>query len=84
MGDNRTVKEKDIEEWVRLQPNRRLKSVEASMKNTFGLRAIVSFFNLPFLRLQREYIEAQLRKNDEEIETVSQELEMSKEQTYEM
>lgn len=29
-----------------------LKTIEASMKNNFGLKAIGTFFNLPFLELQ--------------------------------
>eukprot|EP01114_Cavostelium_apophysatum_P011566 TRINITY_DN2588_c0_g1_i3.p1 TRINITY_DN2588_c0_g1~~TRINITY_DN2588_c0_g1_i3.p1 ORF type:complete len:826 (-),score=292.03 TRINITY_DN2588_c0_g1_i3:742-3219(-) len=83
MGEYRTVKEKDLKDWVKYQPNKSLKSIEASMKNSFGLKGIVTFFNIPFLRLQREYIDQQLRQNQTELETVNEEFHMiAKEQNY--
>jgi hypothetical protein len=54
------------------------------MKNAFGVKAIASFFNLPFLYLQRQAVLAELRKNDGETKAVMEELRTLREElTYE-
>jgi len=59
--------------------------VEASMKNGYGVRAIASFFSLPFLDLQKKYIDEQLRRNLEETDAALTEIKaLSEELTYDM
>ena len=60
---------------------------ETSMRNTFGLKYIHKFFNLPFLHLQRETLLKQLDTNTAEISTVQTELDLhehSEEQNYDL
>jgi hypothetical protein len=55
MNPHRIVSEKEIESFLDLSSraqsaNECVKYIEASMLNSFGLRGIVSFFNIPFLK----------------------------------
>lgn len=59
--------------------------LEASMKNGYGVRAIANFFSLPFLALQKRYIDEQLRRNREETDAALNEIRaLSEELTYDM
>jgi len=59
--------------------------VEASMKNGFGVRAIAAYFSLPFLSLQKKYLDEQVRRNQEETEAALGEMKaLSEELTYEL
>lgn len=52
MGEYRVVSDNEIREWVKFQEHPNVKYLDASMKNSFGLKSVISFFNLPFLKLQ--------------------------------
>jgi hypothetical protein len=85
MGAYRVIPEKEIKEWVDYQDHPNLKCIEASMRNSFGLKAVITFFNLPFLKLQRSYIEQQLKQNTDDISSVEDELKLiTKEQNYDL
>ena len=59
--------------------------LEASMKNGYGVRAIATFFSLPFLALQKRYLDEQLRRNSDETGAALQEMKaLSEDLTYEM
>ena len=59
--------------------------LEASMKNGYGVRAIANFFSLPFLSLQKKYIDEQLRRNREETDAALNEIRaLTEELTYDM
>lgn len=58
--------------------------LECCAKDGFGKSQILTFFNLPFLRLQRQHFEKLLAQNREETDLACQEFEMiSFEQNYE-
>eukprot|EP01130_Rhizamoeba_saxonica_P011447 TRINITY_DN4757_c2_g1_i4.p1 TRINITY_DN4757_c2_g1~~TRINITY_DN4757_c2_g1_i4.p1 ORF type:complete len:475 (-),score=123.28 TRINITY_DN4757_c2_g1_i4:582-1874(-) len=58
--------------------------VDTSMKNCYGLKAVKSFLNIPFLVMQRKYIQEQLDTNEIELNASLNEFEvLSKEQDYE-
>jgi hypothetical protein len=62
-----------------------VKLLEASMKNCFGLAGVKTFLNMPFLKMQREVIEAKLRRNSEEQDQNELEFRLiSEETTYEV
>jgi len=59
--------------------------VEASMKNGYGVRAIATYFSLPFLSLQKKYLDEQVRRNQEETEAALGEMKaLSEELTYDL
>ncbi|KAF2071766.1 hypothetical protein CYY_006912 [Polysphondylium violaceum] len=61
----------------------RMSHVEASMLNAYGLRTIVSFFNIPFLEMQKKSLLMQIERNEIELETSLQEIQfLVKEQNY--
>lgn len=47
---HRIVSQREIEEWAQLQEHPYLRVIEASMQNGYGIKNIISFFNMPFLR----------------------------------
>lgn len=51
-----------------------LRYAESSMRNGFGLRLLHTFFNIPFLKLQRQTLLNQLTVNDQEIHDAHKEL----------
>ncbi|XP_071510401.1 rab-like protein 6 isoform X2 [Diadema antillarum] len=64
-----------------------IKVAESSMKNGFGLKYLHSFFNIPFLQLQRETLLQQLQRNQLETDATLEELDArvkSEDQDYDM
>ncbi len=47
---HRVVTRKEIDDWMNFQDHPLLRAVEASMLNCYGMKAIVSFLNMPFLQ----------------------------------
>eukprot|EP01113_Clastostelium_recurvatum_P031675 TRINITY_DN397_c0_g1_i4.p1 TRINITY_DN397_c0_g1~~TRINITY_DN397_c0_g1_i4.p1 ORF type:complete len:1035 (+),score=369.72 TRINITY_DN397_c0_g1_i4:49-3153(+) len=89
MADQRAVSEYEIKEYCKnARPPPRgepptIRHMEASMLNGYGLKAIVSFFNVPFLHMQRRVIQQQLDRNAEEISSAEEELKLiAGEQNY--
>uniref|UniRef100_A0A8C9NZD9 Uncharacterized protein n=1 Tax=Spermophilus dauricus TaxID=99837 RepID=A0A8C9NZD9_SPEDA len=52
---------------------------ESSMKNSFGLKYLHKFFNIPFLQLQRETLLRQLETNQLDIDATLEELSVQQE-----
>lgn len=49
---------------------------ESSMRNSFGLKLLHKFFNLPFLALQRDSLLKQLETNGQEMALTNEELDL--------
>lgn len=49
---------------------------ESSMRNSFGLKLLHKFFNLPFLALQRDSLLKQLETNLQEMSLTNEELDL--------
>ncbi|XP_022085387.1 rab-like protein 6 [Acanthaster planci] len=83
MADHRTVAEDTmryfIENFDRPEGSATVLLAEASMKNGFGLKYLHTFFNVPFLQLQRETLLRQLETNKLETVATLDELDMRKE-----
>jgi GTPase SAR1 family protein len=71
--DSWKVSKNQIAEFCRDQGDH-VRFLESSMLNCYGLKGVKSFLNLPFLRLKREELEAALLRNNDEYNTVNQEL----------
>jgi len=85
MGESGRVVSTQTAEAFCLTAGENVHYVEASMKNGYGVRAIASFFSLPFLALQKKYIDEQLRRNLEEKEAALTEIKaLSQELTYDL
>ena len=86
MGDYRVISEQDISQFASfVNDKNNVKVLECSMKNSFGLKSIITFFNLPFLKLQRNTILQQLKLNGDDISNVEHELALiAKDQNYDL
>ena len=77
-----TVDAREVRDYIDLYPDegRTLYFLESSMQNCFGLKGLKTFLNLPFLLLQREYLETQLRQNTTELLNAQMEYKITTEQ----
>lgn len=73
---HRWLSESDMEQFMRTQPER-VKYIECSLKNTYGIPQFYDFLNIPFLTMKLEYFrnqiaqcEAELKKSEEDMECV--------------
>lgn len=76
-----------IKELDRPPGSAHIRVAESSMKNGFGLKYLHSFFNIPFLQLQRETLLQQLQRNQLETDATLEELDArieSEDQDYDM
>ncbi|XP_038623860.1 rab-like protein 6 isoform X1 [Tachyglossus aculeatus] len=91
MGEHRVILPDDVREFIR-NLNRPpgssyFRYAESSMKNSFGLKYLHKFFNIPFLQLQRETLLRQLETNQLDIDATLEELSVQQEtedQNYEI
>ena len=60
----------------------RVRYVECSMRNGYGLKHIHSFLNIPFLHLKREKLRQEIRELEREVEGAAAELELMSEMDY--
>lgn len=61
------------------QGEREIYFLESSMLNCFGLKGLKTFLNLPFLILQREFLETQLAQNSQDLQTANDEYRLTTE-----
>ncbi|KAE8582116.1 hypothetical protein XENTR_v10019958 [Xenopus tropicalis] len=83
MGEHRVILPDDVRECIQ-NLNRRpgssyIRYAESSMKNSFGLKYLHKFFNIPFLQLQRETLLRQLETNQLDIDATLEELSVQQE-----
>ncbi|XP_030062802.1 rab-like protein 6 [Microcaecilia unicolor] len=91
MGEHRVILPDDVRECIQ-NLNRRpgssyIRYAESSMRNSFGLKYLHKFFNIPFLQLQRETLLRQLETNQLDIDATLEELSVQQEtedQNYEL
>ncbi|MEE6504880.1 hypothetical protein FKM82_005366 [Ascaphus truei] len=91
MGEHRVILPDDVRECIQ-NLNRRpgssyIRYAESSMKNSFGLKYLHKFFNIPFLQLPRETLLRQLETNQLDIDATLEELSVQQEtedQNYEI
>ncbi|KAG9470423.1 hypothetical protein GDO78_017828 [Eleutherodactylus coqui] len=91
MGEHRVILPDDVRDCIQ-SLNRRpgssyIRYAESSMKNSFGLKYLHKFFNIPFLQLQRETLLRQLETNQLDIDATLEELSVQQEtedQNYEI
>ncbi|XP_028411007.1 rab-like protein 6 isoform X2 [Dendronephthya gigantea] len=78
MQEHRVVQREEILSFIKYYDRGSdaaiLQHGECSMKNGFGLKFIHKFFNIPFLKLQRETLEKQLETNKEDMQATLEEL----------
>jgi GTPase SAR1 family protein len=75
-----TVDAQEVRDYIEFLPKERpVFFLEASMLNCFGLKGLKTFLNLPFLLLQREVIETQLRQNTTELQNAQDEYRLTTE-----
>ncbi|KAK4020801.1 hypothetical protein OUZ56_002747 [Daphnia magna] len=80
MGHHRCVSEDDVKFFVeslnRSKTDAQIRFGESSMRNSFGLKLLHKFFNLPFLALQRDSLLKQLDTNLQEMTLTNEELDL--------
>ncbi|KFV67327.1 Rab-like 6, partial [Dryobates pubescens] len=93
MGEHRVILPGDVRDpllsavWHRAPGASYFHYAESSMKNSFGLKYLHKFFNIPFLQLQRETLLRQLETNQLDIDATLEELSVQQEtedQNYEL
>ncbi|XP_062471944.1 rab-like protein 6 isoform X2 [Pezoporus occidentalis] len=91
MGEHRVILPGDVRDLIdnlhRPPGSSYFRYAESSMKNSFGLKYLHKFFNIPFLQLQRETLLRQLETNQLDIDATLEELSVQQEtedQNYEL
>ncbi|KAJ7308086.1 hypothetical protein JRQ81_008592 [Phrynocephalus forsythii] len=91
MGEHRVILPDSVREFIdnlnRPPGSSYFRYAESSMKNSFGLKYLHKFFNIPFLQLQRETLLRQLETNQLDIDATLEELSVQQEtedQNYEI
>uniref|UniRef100_G3TSR5 Rab-like protein 6 n=1 Tax=Loxodonta africana TaxID=9785 RepID=G3TSR5_LOXAF len=92
MGEHRVILPDDVRDLIDHLDSRPpgasyFRYAESSMKNSFGLKYLHKFFNIPFLQLQRETLLRQLETNQLDVDATLEELSVQQEtedQNYEI
>ncbi|XP_043913991.1 rab-like protein 6 [Protopterus annectens] len=91
MGEHRVILPDDVRTFIdrlnRPPGSSYILYAESSMKNSFGLKYLHKFFNIPFLQLQRETLLRQLETNQLDIDATLEELcvqQETEDQNYEI
>ncbi|KAM9207488.1 rab-like protein 6 isoform 2-T2 [Dugong dugon] len=91
MGEHRVILPDDVHDLIdhldRPPGASYFRYAESSMKNSFGLKYLHKFFNIPFLQLQRETLLRQLETNQLDVDATLEELSVQQEtedQNYEI
>ncbi|XP_045877666.1 rab-like protein 6 [Meles meles] len=91
MGEHRVILPDDVRDFIdnldRPPGSSYFRYAESSMKNSFGLKYLHKFFNIPFLQLQRETLLRQLETNQLDVDATLEELSVQQEtedQNYEI
>ncbi|XP_060055384.1 rab-like protein 6 isoform X2 [Erinaceus europaeus] len=83
MGEHRVILPDDVRHFIdnldRPLGSSYFRYAESSMKNSFGLKYLHKFFNIPFLQLQRETLLRQLETNQLDIDATLEELSVQQE-----
>uniref|UniRef100_A0A3Q1MY78 RAB, member RAS onco family like 6 n=1 Tax=Bos taurus TaxID=9913 RepID=A0A3Q1MY78_BOVIN len=83
MGEHRVILPDDVRDVLdhldRPPGSSYFRYAESSMKNSFGLKYLHRFFNIPFLQLQRETLLRQLETNQLDIDATLEELSVQQE-----
>ncbi|XP_055530323.1 rab-like protein 6 [Wyeomyia smithii] len=69
MGHHRVISKDQIQGFIEEASQKRTAEIvygDSSMRNGFGLRLLHKFFGIPFLYLQRNALEASLKKNEQD------------------
>uniref|UniRef100_A0A8C3VNQ1 RAB, member RAS onco family like 6 n=1 Tax=Catagonus wagneri TaxID=51154 RepID=A0A8C3VNQ1_9CETA len=83
MGEHRVILPDDVRDFIdnldRPLGSSYFRYAESSMKNSFGLKYLHRFFNIPFLQLQRETLLRQLETNQLDTDATLEELSVQQE-----
>uniref|UniRef100_A0A2K6EJH4 Rab-like protein 6 n=1 Tax=Propithecus coquereli TaxID=379532 RepID=A0A2K6EJH4_PROCO len=83
MGEHRVILPDDVRNFIdsldRPPGASYFRYAESSMKNSFGLKYLHKFFNIPFLQLQRETLLRQLETNQLDMDATLEELSVQQE-----
>lgn len=83
MGKHRVILPDDVRDFIdnldRPPGSSYFRYAESSMKNSFGLKYLHKFFNIPFLQLQRETLLRQLETNQLDVDATLEELSVQQE-----
>uniref|UniRef100_A0A8C5VN60 RAB, member RAS onco family like 6 n=1 Tax=Microcebus murinus TaxID=30608 RepID=A0A8C5VN60_MICMU len=83
MGEHRVILPDDVRSFIdsldRPPGASYFRYAESSMKNSFGLKYLHKFFNIPFLQLQRETLLRQLETNQLDMDATLEELSVQQE-----